>query len=687
MSTSEDTCPETENSTDCLLRAVLDAVNSHNDSLDWSPLNFAFTLVIGLVALLFAAMAIIQGGVAESRGLRKCSRNAIGPWSGITKRHWNLSELRRDCVAFTPVLTRNVLLSRLESGSDMLKKTRGYLLRSDFSERLAGRTADTTFSHTLPYAAPDRQIDVRPSEKYYAATWLQFLTSLELGEFIWEHFQGNTKATLADYLPSEIQAVPAFASIGSIIVLAAVAGCDELAISPESGYPLMSGPNLQVHFRRDPFLGTVVTFERYDLDPITAGSVPLAYSLKSAILNSRGDFQTRCGRTTKVEKQDSFINVVENVSEVFKLDSPEAPHITGPGLRIDRNKCLELHPDVEQLCHSWDLLLNIASRHNFAWLLYADPPESPPVIFPASLAAVTELIDVITLLGTFWSRIRSTDPRIRRLLHVSDWRSFWSAAGRDRSRADWEAFALCLHFAEDVSSGGRIFKSLTRDMRLRFGLRWGLIRQMQAIDSMLPDGVDCELAQLYMMTAAIRDLSPLREIEQRIGIPVRQTALLDSQTMLEPPARGGRVTSPAMNVMEDLVQFFNFTGFEPGEGLYGFRFKSRGLRELDQLPNQVVMLLTGGASLRTPLGNQARNLISSLYKLVRTFEPENIDLDTDIHIDMSIPGPIELLQRQEDSIRQLLIYRAILLGVLCLTAIDNSEFFDDGIACQIIRVL
>lgn len=64
--------------------------------------------------------------------------------------------------------------------------------------------------------------------------------------------------------PIQIQAVPAFMDVDTIISPAALAGCDVLTIEPESGYPLMSGATVKIHFRRDPFLGWIASFEHYE---------------------------------------------------------------------------------------------------------------------------------------------------------------------------------------------------------------------------------------------------------------------------------------------------------------------------------------------------------------------------------------------------------------------------------------
>lgn len=120
------TCPESSpiNTTDCLLRAVLHTLQQlqekdANDDFNWDPLSFVVTVVIGVVALLFAATTIFQGVLTTSPGRRKCSYEAIGPWSALTRRRWNWSELRRDSIAYTPLITVNMLRNSLSIAQAM----------------------------------------------------------------------------------------------------------------------------------------------------------------------------------------------------------------------------------------------------------------------------------------------------------------------------------------------------------------------------------------------------------------------------------------------------------------------------------------------------------------------------------------------------------------------------------------
>lgn len=109
----ESSCPEDENATACLLRAVLLNLQESSSTYDWDPVNFAFTLLIGILALMFTLLSIFQSILADGPGRRKTSRNAIGPWSSKTSRVWDFHELRRLSFAETPVIALEPLSEEL----------------------------------------------------------------------------------------------------------------------------------------------------------------------------------------------------------------------------------------------------------------------------------------------------------------------------------------------------------------------------------------------------------------------------------------------------------------------------------------------------------------------------------------------------------------------------------------------
>ena len=80
-------CPN--NSTECLLRALLDTQSGFN----WDPLNFAFTAAIGVLALVIAGVTVFQGLLSAGPGRLKASKTAIGPYAAKTKTRFDWHEL------------------------------------------------------------------------------------------------------------------------------------------------------------------------------------------------------------------------------------------------------------------------------------------------------------------------------------------------------------------------------------------------------------------------------------------------------------------------------------------------------------------------------------------------------------------------------------------------------------------
>jgi hypothetical protein len=194
-------------------------------------------------------MTVLQGVLSAGPGHRKCSQDAIGYWGKNTTRRWNWSEFCRDSFAYTPVIT-----------SSMRGVTTWERDMEDIGEiRRLKEDLDKANEYNIWKQKKQTFTD-------FPATWLNLLKYIHIDDYIWDRFQNQTKRTAADYLPSEVQAVPAFIDVDSIVVLAAMAGCDTLTIESEVGYSLITGATIQVLFRRDPFLGVVASFERYGIE-------------------------------------------------------------------------------------------------------------------------------------------------------------------------------------------------------------------------------------------------------------------------------------------------------------------------------------------------------------------------------------------------------------------------------------
>jgi hypothetical protein len=104
VDTIDSKCAGSGNSTDCLLRLLLQAISEQsaagNAKFDWDPITFAFTVVIGLFAALFALVTIYQATLAAGPGRRKCSRRAIGYWAAKPRREWSWNDLNRLSIGY-----------------------------------------------------------------------------------------------------------------------------------------------------------------------------------------------------------------------------------------------------------------------------------------------------------------------------------------------------------------------------------------------------------------------------------------------------------------------------------------------------------------------------------------------------------------------------------------------------------
>ena len=121
-----DSCPEDSNSTDCLLRRLIELIqdynNSENAQFNWDPIAFAFTAPIGTLATVLTLLAVFQAFLAAGTGRRKADRRAIGIWSSKTEKRWNWRNLNRLSYAKTPILRATTLSETLKHMEEIEKQ-------------------------------------------------------------------------------------------------------------------------------------------------------------------------------------------------------------------------------------------------------------------------------------------------------------------------------------------------------------------------------------------------------------------------------------------------------------------------------------------------------------------------------------------------------------------------------------
>lgn len=271
----------TLNSTEHILRrveAILEEVRKENDEFKWDFPSFVVTLVIGLIAAAFAGLAIVQALLAAGTGRFKSGKYAIGPWSELTRRSF-WSDLRVRTTSETPVIT----FESAEWGAivdEMLKDDDfGQLRQGEVQEQ----DSDEGSFVVRPWALATgrwkgkrrRMSDIvdtvsrKDPQDHFPATWLSLLTILNLDDpSLWPR-----KRVAADYIPSDLPAVPAHARVRDITHLALIAskGRAKLDFGTDTGHrlPLIRGNTMGLNFRDHPLLGLVGSFDLLDAVKVT----------------------------------------------------------------------------------------------------------------------------------------------------------------------------------------------------------------------------------------------------------------------------------------------------------------------------------------------------------------------------------------------------------------------------------
>jgi hypothetical protein len=206
------TCPP--NSTDCLLQAILTAqryaivlhlrldikrLTSWGDicrGFNWNPPTFGATVIIGVLALVVATMTVFQGTLTAEPGRLSASSRAIGPmYYQKTQTEFGWIELRFRTTAWVPYI-------------DHL----GWFDRPGSEQR------------------PPRRFRRYP---IYGAGWLNLINAVPS-----ECQQWTVTRCQTDYLPSDVQAAPARASIRAVVELAVLAGCHSVKLVKDLPFPV-----------------------------------------------------------------------------------------------------------------------------------------------------------------------------------------------------------------------------------------------------------------------------------------------------------------------------------------------------------------------------------------------------------------------------------------------------------------
>jgi hypothetical protein len=123
-----------------LLQQVVAALNHANSASYWSPVTFAVTVVIGVIALWFALLPVLQGIVYPPDRV-KYSRTAIGRWHELVELTWNWADMSYAATTWTPILDLDIIAAYLATQDRGLSD-----VGSDVSEARRAKKCDPTSS-------------------------------------------------------------------------------------------------------------------------------------------------------------------------------------------------------------------------------------------------------------------------------------------------------------------------------------------------------------------------------------------------------------------------------------------------------------------------------------------------------------------------------------------------------------
>ncbi|KAK4447353.1 hypothetical protein QBC34DRAFT_132236 [Podospora aff. communis PSN243] len=673
-------CAERENSTDCLLRLLVATINeqsiSEDAKFDWDPITFAFTVVVGFFAALFALVTIYQATLAAGTGRRKCNRRAIGYWATKTKREWSWTELNRLSIATTPVLRAKDVLEvlRQSEGSDTKFDTKG------------------TESGSAGSRAP-------------AATWLRFLNHTGLEGFARQCKQ--VEYTTADYLVSDLLAVPAYADLGFIVAAAAASGGHSYQNDWDpvmAAYPVIEGAEFQFNFRQHPTLGTIGVFSRYGSDATkSSGSTS---SDETAIDQLRFALECSLGEL-RYSKPPGFVSEKPVSSLICRTVADGARGLKDDDLRHRPSLHNRGFNSLPCLDFPW-----IGDGYGLRWMLETETPSYVPVMFPGGpTRRKAFVIAKMALNGRFWSNPRAhkeNSPQI-----VTPMKEFlpvrWSldtAEGVDDSDlevgkaalkelrerkflepkpaqdASFDLFDELLErtwlILRDYDNFERLFTDSLDPME-RKCFRIHILLHIHQLDRILASGLTPE--DLFARTCRIIHTTLIfMSIDEALPNRGEGRPSWDDEDAREEPEQGSRTASPdivqqnqrTLDVIQEILQDFPELGYGDSPPPLDADFASQIFRRfrIHRHSQQIVAFVRREAA---PDNIDQLRLINNQFTVLRAFM-DSINgekSDTDAFMDMD----------------DVIIWRAILVAALYWTAPDNSGTLRSGVWSHVVPII
>lgn len=703
------------NTTECILRAatqILAEVKKSGNEFNWDPPTFAVTLAIGFIALFFAALTIGQGLIAAAPG-KHCSRYALGPWAHFSERRIDWSELRIQATAYTPVIRMEAVLRHLlqpeGGGPDQLQDDRSDSPPAKMTLREWKRTQRTKPTRdnetTRQIYPPSKDLD-----QYFPATWLALLTYVGLDHpGIW-----TRKHTRTDYIPTDLVAAPAYASIRDMVTLAALAASpSKLRFVYQSTSLLSSvhGPEFDLDFRQHPAIGIHGVFQTFNAlyrkwnidESLTRRDIFLVSRQKmlNAVLNAYGRMPQRKGLEYD---QEALFSDVQSfgiregwLSYEWHYERRRLSRLCESSARADRGKASsEKYLESYALCQCWcrlgdsDFISLVGSSlghggpyQGGSWvLLMAEAPRPLPTLFPRRLMDTVGRVQRLLVLSRFWSLDPSAlDPSnladgLAGFPHEtpstssSDSPSSTDPANRTSS---WSPVVRRNTFTpgdKGIEACRRYVKAIDEDKDLEVQPDAALTAELAQLDAYL-GGIPSELLTCRMIClgcAAMVCESMLR----------LKATLASGDNSLHPWSRNPADGDPANEkniplnfsshssrrrvtelcyVLEAFISWYRQDpfGLDDDDMPKGRRFPG----VFDKLSAEIL----GHAPVT---GAQYSSIAGELEKVLKTWE-----LDGDGKF---VYAKIE----EQHHVDDLLIYRSIMIAIMYSSAVDNSDILQDA---------
>ncbi|KAK7757651.1 hypothetical protein SLS62_000027 [Diatrype stigma] len=732
MADDDSTCSGNQNSTDCLLKALLGAIGQQNKAKDaefnWDPLSFGFTAPVGILAALFTFLTVVQMIIASGPGRRRSDKQVIGRWSSKKKTRLNWTEMRFLTIVPTPVLRASslkqellILFGHLRPTSaetnitdqsrlhwkklwtvlltNLVSLARKCIMFSAEKLHVAAslvRKLDRPNRHlqSLPAYMQSIQVGfVNPAAQPSRAKWLVHLDELNLEKFIFE--KSDVEHNAADYLPSDLQAVPAYSEVGCAVALAAASGISSLKTDELSPYPLIIGNNFQLSFREHPLLGSVGVFSRYgrrELLILLAQQV----NLLLALCYAEGEVLSR------------IKGLYVSARQLYADDNP-----------FRRCGCGTAH--TTRICSSTGL---VHEKHkNLLWLIAAKTPDRLPAIFPSRSVNLRNMLTVYILQAQSWAHTRGAlvqddiqslflsnfgpitvwwahDPitvphpetreGISYLLasmrifpaNICPPGVFW--ARREICGAYTEVFQLCLRFLHDAEDFESWWHALLEKQAELY--RKAILVQIQQLDRILAaidqNLLECRRVTIYNTAQAFltvaEDVATHTLDADRLNTQSPTSKTADPSSSWESPrTRSFRHCVGTLRTLDALLtprEAKSDSNSDPAQ------VDSEFARQERRLKTHFVPLHWSGPLDPCPARDALLARLKSTvdgYKMVQ----EGPDGQEE-------PGKREPRMRtMEEAIDDVIIWRIVLLGLLFLTAPDNSVILDSGLWKHVIPLL